>query len=169
MGQNSLCPVGVILWHSVWWPSSVLPGYELHEDFSTLVIQMVYDLCESHVVTETVSDMYISCPQSLEHHGQQLSNCFNWVSRNFSRVSRGSSSDHVMRIPASRILCHGSNRQIHTDYRNPVEEKGRHGCSLSERGWEGQRQPDPCLDRLLLLFWAHYMEDGPHLLYTGSL
>ena len=23
---------------------------------------------------------------------------------------------------------------------------------------------DPCLDRLLLLFWAHYIEDGPHLL-----
>ena len=28
---------------------------------------------------------------------------------------------------------------------------------------------DPCLDRLLLLFWAHYIEDGPHLLCTGSL
>ena len=36
------------------------------------------------------------------------------------------------------------------DYRNPVEKKGQHGHSLSER--EG---PDPCLDRLLLLFWAH--------------
>ena len=21
---------------------------------------------------------------------------------------------------------------------------------------------NPCLDRLLLLFWAHYIEDGPH-------
>ena len=28
---------------------------------------------------------------------------------------------------------------------------------------------DPCLDRLLFLFWAHYIEDDPHLLYTGSL
>ena len=28
---------------------------------------------------------------------------------------------------------------------------------------------DPSLDRLLLLFWAHYIEDGPHLLCTGSL
>ena len=27
--------------------------------------------------------------------------------------------------------------------------------------------PDPCLDRLLLLFWAHYIEDDPHLLCTG--
>ena len=27
---------------------------------------------------------------------------------------------------------------------------------------------DPRLDRLLLLFWAHYIEDGPHLLCTGS-
>ena len=24
--------------------------------------------------------------------------------------------------------------------------------------------PDLCLDRLLLLFWVHYIEDGPHLL-----
>ena len=29
--------------------------------------------------------------------------------------------------------------------------------------------PDPCLDGLLLLFWAQYIEDGPHLLCTGSL
>ena len=29
--------------------------------------------------------------------------------------------------------------------------------------------PDPCLDRLLLLFWVHYIEDDPHLLCTGSL
>ena len=32
-----------------------------------------------------------------------------------------------------------------------------------------EERPDPCLDRLLLLFWAHYIEDGPHLLCTGSL
>ena len=43
-------------------------------------------------------------------------------------------------------------------------------------GEKGTAQPlsrgestDPCLDRLLLLFWAHYIEDGPHLLCTGSL
>ena len=41
-------------------------------------------------------------------------------------------------------------------------EKGGQGHSLSER--EG---PNPCLDRLLLFFWIHYIEDGPHLLYTG--
>ena len=34
---------------------------------------------------------------------------------------------------------------------------------LSER--EG---PDPCLDWLLLLFWVHYTEDGPHLPFTGN-
>ena len=45
----------------------------------------------------------------------------------------------MMHIPASRILCCGSNRQIHMDYRNPVEKKGWHGHSLSERGHEGQR------------------------------
>ena len=69
-----------------------------------------------------------------------------------------------MRIVASRILCCGGNRQIHTDYRSPVEKKGQHGHSLSER--EG---PKPCLDRLLLLFWIHYIEDDPHLLCTGLL
>ena len=26
---------------------------------------------------------------------------------------------------------------------------------------------DPCLDRLLLLFWAPYIKDGPHLLCIG--
>ena len=29
---------------------------------------------------------------------------------------------------------------------------------------QGESAPNPCLDRLLLLFWAHYIEDGPHLL-----
>ena len=43
-----------------------------------------------------------------------------------------------------------------------VEEKGQRGHSRGE-------QPDPCLDRLLLLFWAHYIEDGPYLLCTGLL
>ena len=42
-----------------------------------------------------------------------------------------------MQIPASRILCCDSNRQIHRDYRNPMEKKGLHGCSLSQR--EGER------------------------------
>ena len=57
----------------------------------------------------------------------------------------------------------------YTDYRNPVEEKGRHGHSLSEREGERARESpreraDPSLDRLLLFFWAHYIEDVPHLL-----
>ena len=51
------------------------------------------------------------------------------------------SRQEVMRTLASRILCCGGNRQIHTDYRNPVEEKDRnpvedkglHGRSLSQR------------------------------------
>ena len=38
-----------------------------------------------------------------------------------------------MRIVASRILCCGGNRQIHMDYRNPVEENGLHDRSLSQR------------------------------------
>ena len=32
-----------------------------------------------------------------------------------------------------------------------------------------EENPPPCLDRLLLLVWAHYIEDGPHLLCTGLL
>ena len=43
----------------------------------------------------------------------------------------------LMRILARRIWCCGCNIQIHMDYRNPVEKKGWHGHSLSERGQEG--------------------------------
>ena len=35
------------------------------------------------------------------------------------------------------VSC-GSNGQIHMDYRNPVEKKGGHSHSLSERGREGR-------------------------------
>ena len=45
------------------------------------------------------------------------------------------------------------------DYR-----KGQHGHSLSER-----EEPNPCLDRILLLFWVHYIEDGPHLVRSRQL
>ena len=65
-------------------------------------------------------------------------------------------------------MCYGCNGQIHTGYRNPVEKKRWHGHSLSEGEGERAREPDPCLDRLLLLFWVHYSEDDPHLLCTGS-
>ena len=61
-------------------------------------------------------------------------------------------------------VCCGCNEQIHTEYRSPVEKKGQHDHSLGERAG-----PDPSLDRLLLLFWAHYIKDVPHLLCTGSL
>ena len=51
--------------------------------------------------------------------------------------------------------CYGRDETNSHGLPSPVEEKGEH--------------PDPCLDRLLLLFWAHYIEDGPHLLCTDSL
>ena len=54
-------------------------------------------------------------------------------------------------------------RQIHTDYQ--ILWRKRASTASLSRG----ELPDPCLDRLLLLFWAHYIEDGPHLLCTGSL
>ena len=41
----------------------------------------------------------------------------------------------------------------------------RDGMSTLSR----EELPDLCLDRLLMLFWAHYIEDDPHLLCTGSL
>ena len=54
-------------------------------------------------------------------------------------------------------------RQIHMDYQ--VLWRNRDGMATLSRG----ERPDPSLDRLLLLFWAHYFEDGPHLLCIGSL
>ena len=54
-------------------------------------------------------------------------------------------------------------RQIHTDYR--VLRRKRDGRATLSRG----EHPDPCLDRLFFLFWADYIEDGLHLLCTGSL
>ena len=68
-----------------------------------------------------------------------------------------------MWIPGCRILCCGGNRQIHTDY--PVLWRKRDSAATLSRG----ECPDPCHDRLLLLFWVHYIEDDPHLLCTGSL
>ena len=44
-----------------------------------------------------------------------------------------------MQILASRILCCDSNRQIHMDYRNPMEKKGLCAHSLSQR--EGPETP----------------------------
>ena len=52
-------------------------------------------------------------------------------------------------------------RQIHRDYQ--VLWRKRDLTATLSRG----EHTDPCLDRLLLLFWAHYIEDGPHLLCTG--
>ena len=52
-------------------------------------------------------------------------------------------------------------RQIHTDYRVLWRKKDCTAILSREEG------PDPCLDRLLLLFSAHYVEDGPHLICTG--
>ena len=83
---------------------------------------------------------------------------------------------YLTRIPACRIRFCGCNMQIHMDYRIPVEKKGWHGHSLKRRAplstsatLSRGEHLDPCLDRLLLLFWAHYIEDSPYLLCTGSL
>ena len=54
-----------------------------------------------------------------------------------------------------------------TDYFNSHEREGERA---RERERERERErADPCLDRLLLFFWAHYIQDCHHLLCTGSL
>ena len=68
-----------------------------------------------------------------------------------------------MQTPASGVVCCGCDEQIHMDYRGPVERRDS-TAPVSVR--EGL---NPCLDRLLLLFWVHYIEDGPHLLGIVSL
>ena len=54
-------------------------------------------------------------------------------------------------------------RQIYTDYR--VLWRKRDSTATLSRG----ECPDPCLDRLLLLFWVHDVEAGLHLLCAGLL
>ena len=78
-----------------------------------------------------------------------------------------------MRILASGILCCDGNRQIHTDYRNPVEKKGRHGHSLRERGPESQPLPGQAFIAFLgtlHLGWSsltmHRFSVGDYLLQT---
>ena len=64
----------------------------------------------------------------------------------------------------------------HTDYRGPVGEKGRRGHSLKRRVLlrasatpsRGERAY-PCLDKLLLVFQAPYIKEGPPLLCKGLL
>ena len=69
-----------------------------------------------------------------------------------------------MWTPAPRVTVLWLQQRNSHGLQKSVEKKGRHYDSLRER--EGR---DPWLDRLLLLFWVHDMEDGPHLLPTGSL
>ena len=45
-------------------------------------------------------------------------------------------------------MCCGCNKQIHTDYRSPVEKKGWHGHSLSERG------PQPLPGQAFIVFMS---------------
>ena len=78
-------------------------------------------------------------------------------------------------------MCCGSNGQIHTDYRNPVEKKGRHGHSLSgregKRTRESPREHQPLLGQALIAFlgtfhrgWSsltmHRFTVGDYLLQT---
>ena len=68
-----------------------------------------------------------------------------------------------MQIPASGIRVLWPQWTNSHGLPSPVEK--RDGTATLSRG----ECLDPCLDRLLLLFWAHYIEDGAHLLCTGLL
>ena len=71
---------------------------------------------------------------------------------------------NLMRTPAFSVRgVVAETRQIHMYYR--VLWRKRNGMATLSRG----EHADPCLNRLLLLFWARYIEDDPHLLCTGSL
>ena len=85
----------------------------------------------------------------------------------------------TMQIPARRICCCDRNIHIHTEYRNPVEEKGRHGHSLSERGRERvqERESRPLPGQAFIAFlgtlhrrWSsftmHRFTVGDYLLQT---
>ena len=72
-----------------------------------------------------------------------------------------------MRIPASRILCCGCNRQIRTGYRNPLEEKGQHGHSLRERARESPREsPTPAWTGFY--FFSGHITSGMVLVYYAQ-
>ena len=66
-------------------------------------------------------------------HSLWLPGCINVMWTILMNINTG----WMTPIPACRIRCCDCNIQIQTDYRNPVEKKGWHGHSLSERGWEG--------------------------------
>ena len=101
-------------------------------------------------------------------NGVQNSRC----PRNTRKIYAG--CPHLTQIPTSKIRCCGCHIHIHTDYRDPVGEKGRRGHSLKRRGplsasatpSRGEH-PNPCLDKLLLVFQAPYIKEGPLLLCKG--
>ena len=88
----------------------------------------------------------------------------SWAIRQNIYTVKMERSHSLMQTLASRdrnIVA--KTRQIHTDYR--VLWRKRDSTATLSRG----KCPNPCLDKLSLLFWAHYIEDGLHLLCTGSL
>ena len=83
----------------------------------------------------------------------------------FSESSKTSSKVlEVMRSSACSVRgIVAETRHIHRDYRD-LWRKRKGKATHSREEWA-----DPCLDRLLLFFWAPYVEDSPHLLCTGLL
>ena len=99
----------------------------------------IYKLCDQYVSLGTDKCLVLSKSYYSDLFGWllccQRSSMIDWDEFNFIYLLYWCRSQ-----PAGSVCC-GSNRQIHTHYRNPVEKKGRHGHSLSERGRQGQREP----------------------------
>ena len=73
---------------------------------------------------------------------------------------------HVCGLWPTGSICCGCDEQIHMDYRSPVEKKGQHGHSLSEReGKRARESPSPAwtgfycfsgyiTSRMILIYYA---------------
>ena len=69
----------------------------------------------------------------------------------------------MMRTPAHRVCVLWMRQTNSHKLQKSCAEKGMVATICVRKG------PDPCLDRLLFLFWVHYIEAGPHLLCIGLL
>ena len=83
---------------------------------------------------------------------------YGWCSNQLSHPARSL----LTRIPARRRPA-GSCVVAAIDCR--VLWRKRDSAATLSRG----ERPDPCLGRLSLPFWVHYIEDDPHLQCTGSM
>ena len=107
--------------------------------------------------------------------------CYSSVLVDFAEQTAASVMDPTTVGSTFQTLVRTHNFRFPTDAdpgprRDPraVAAMDKFTWTIESGGEKGMAQPvsqeeSACLDRLLLLFWAHYIEDGPHLLCTGGL